>query len=91
VSMPVRTCVGCAERELQATLVRVVVSDGRLVPDRARRAPGRGAYLHPRAECWAAFARRRGPVRSLRHTPTPADRERLVSLLRAGSGTEIER
>lgn len=63
--IPIRTCMGCATRGPQSTLVRVVLDVDRLRPDPARRADGRGGYLHPRAECWARFARRKGRVRSL--------------------------
>ena len=88
---PVRSCVGCGERAPQRTLIRFVAADGELAPDRGRRAPGRGAYLHQRPACWAAFVRRRGPVRSLRRTPAPAERERLVAVLAADGLSEVER
>jgi predicted RNA-binding protein YlxR (DUF448 family) len=59
----------------------MVADAGGLRLDHARREPGRGAYLHPDPECWAMFVHRRGPVRSLRLTPSRADRERLVASL----------
>ncbi len=68
---PIRTCVGCGATAPQADLVRFVADAGTLRLDVARRAPGRGAWLH----------RRRGPVRSLRRTPDRAQRERLVQML----------
>src|SRR5207249_3394989 len=49
------------------------------------RGPGRGAYLHASPECWVAFTRRRGPVRSLGVSPVPAERAALVALLSAGA------
>jgi predicted RNA-binding protein YlxR (DUF448 family) len=79
---PVRTCVGCGARAPQPTLHRFVAErDGGLRADSARRAPGRGAYLHLRAECLRRFARATGAVRSLRRTPTPAARARLAAQL----------
>jgi uncharacterized protein len=78
---PVRTCVGCGGREARAALVRFVAGEDGLVLDPRHRAPGRGAWLHRRPDCWTAFVRRRGPVRSLRRGVTPADRERLVAML----------
>lgn len=87
---PIRTCVGCAERVPQSGLVRFVAGVTGLEVDAPRRMPGRGAYLHRRPECWAAFARRRGPVRSLRATPGRSERERLVAMLSAGPA-EVER
>ena len=76
--VPIRTCVGCGGRDPQPTLIRffATLAVGRSLP-------GRGAYLHPRQECWKAFVRARGPVRSLRATPTPVARERLVAMLTA--------
>jgi len=83
---PVRTCVGCGSRTPQATLVRFASAGGGLALDARRRLPGRGGYLHRDPACWTAFVRRRGPVRSLRATPTVAERERLVSLLAGQEG-----
>jgi predicted RNA-binding protein YlxR (DUF448 family) len=52
--------------------VRLVLVDGRLVIDRARRLSGRGAYIHPRAACLERAARG-GLARSLRHAVRAAD------------------
>ncbi|MGI8596256.1 MAG: YlxR family protein [Thermoleophilaceae bacterium] len=43
--------MGCRQAALQEELLRLAVVDGAAVPDPERRHPGRGAYLHPRAEC----------------------------------------
>ena len=88
---PIRTCVGCGAREPRAALVRFVVSAGELAPDLPARAPGRGAWLHRRPECWDAFARRRGPVRALRATPSAASRARLSTALSAVLTSEVTR
>ncbi|MBI3769495.1 MAG: YlxR family protein [Deltaproteobacteria bacterium] len=66
LSRPVRTCLGCRERDMRAALTRVIARDGRLEVDIAKRAPGRGAWMHARATCIEAFARRGGFVRALR-------------------------
>jgi len=89
---PIRTCVGCGERAPQRTLVRVVAAaDGLALDTPRRRAPGRGAYLHAAPPCWTAFARRRGPVRSLRRTPTVEERTRVVATLAARIAPEVQR
>jgi predicted RNA-binding protein YlxR (DUF448 family) len=66
----VRTCLGCRQRAAKSELLRVVASDRgaglEVVPDPARRAPGRGAHLHPSAECLALALRRRAFPRALR-------------------------
>jgi len=82
-----RTCVGCGQRAPQAELLRLTAASEGLRLDAVRRAPGRGAYLHRAPTCWAAFARRRGPVRSLRLTPGRNERERLLAQLGAAPET----
>ncbi|HET6626125.1 MAG TPA: YlxR family protein [Nocardioidaceae bacterium] len=67
---PVRTCVGCRQRAAKQELLRVVASDQgsgpAVVPDPGRRAPGRGAHLHPTPECLELALRRRAFSRALR-------------------------
>jgi len=63
---PVRTCVGCRARGARLTLLRVVVADGVLVVDHARRMPGRGASVHPDLACVALADKRRAFTRALR-------------------------
>ncbi len=66
----VRTCVGCRQRTTKKELLRVVANEQgagfRLVPDPAGQAPGRGAHLHPTAECLELALRRRAFPRALR-------------------------
>ena len=66
--MPVRSCVGCRERADQADLIRFAAVDGKL--REGRRLPGRGAWLHPRRECFELAVGRKAFSRSLR---TPID------------------
>ena len=87
---PIRTCVGCGARSPQRALVRFVAGPAGLRADGRRRAPGRGGYLHASPECWRAFARRRGPVRSLRVSPAPAERAALVAALAAAEAERGE-
>ncbi len=47
----VRSCLVCRQRAPKHELLRIVWK-GTLVWDRAHGLPGRGAYLHPRAQCW---------------------------------------
>ena len=63
---PVRTCIGCGQRVAQHELLRLVAADGSLLVDPARRAPGRGAYLHLWWDCWRRAERRRSWRRTLR-------------------------
>src|SRR3954454_16918802 len=73
---PQRTCIGCRQRAVATELLRVVSVSGSsplaVVPDPRRRAPGRGAWVHPVAECVELAERRRAFARALRN-PGPID------------------
>ena len=66
MSTPVRTCVGCRVRAGQSALLRVVARDGLLEPDAAAVLPGRGAWVHPSAECVSTAIKRKAFGRALR-------------------------
>ena len=68
VSGPVRTCLGCRRQAMQDQLLRVVADGPGIAVDPRRRAPGRGAYVHPDAGCVAAAVKRRAFGRALRTT-----------------------
>jgi hypothetical protein len=76
--IPQRTCVGCRGRAVQADLLRVVVVGSELVADPARRAPGRGAYVHLDQSCLAQAERRRAWGRALRVT-APLDASAITA------------
>lgn len=79
---PLRTCVGCRQISAQTDLVRLVVVEGQLVLDIVQRHPGRGAYLHPRAECGQQAIARRAFDRAFRlklaAAELPTDWESLI-------------
>lgn len=86
-AVPIRTCMGCGTAAPQAELRRIVRDDtGTVRPDTARRAPGRGGYLHLRADCLGQFARRKGVLRSLRASVDRPARVALVAQLRLEAG-----
>lgn len=45
-SLPVRSCISCRERANPVALIRVVLIDGKVIPDLKGGASGRGAWLH---------------------------------------------
>ncbi|RMG11838.1 MAG: YlxR family protein [Deltaproteobacteria bacterium] len=46
---PIRTCVVCGCRDRKEDLLRIAVDEqGTVIPDLTGRAPGRGAWVHPR-------------------------------------------
>ncbi|MEU4197584.1 YlxR family protein [Kribbella sp. NPDC026611] len=67
-----RTCIGCRKRSSAADLLRTTVSGGLVLPDPGRRAPGRGAHLHPTIECFELAVRRKAFPRAFR-APGPLD------------------
>jgi len=79
---PLRSCTGCGTRAPQSELLRFVAAGPGLALDSGRREPGRGAYLHPNEACWAAFAARKPPLRSLRRSVDRNQRALLVEQLR---------
>ena len=67
--MPVtRTCVGCKERAVKSSLLRLVAVGDVIQPDPQARLPGRGAYLHPDPACLELARRRKAFPRTLRTT-----------------------
>ena len=75
---PERTCVGCRERAPKRDLVRVVRgSDGAVAVDVSRSASGRGAYVHPEAECLRLALAHGAFARALRTGLGPEEAARL--------------
>lgn len=80
----IRTCIGCRAREPKSALIRVVAdpaAPGGCVVDTDRTRPGRGAHIHPRAECVEEAHRRRALARALRIPATGVDIEQMRSLI----------
>ena len=64
--IPMRQCVGCRERKAKKELVRVVRSpEGEISLDFRGKAPGRGAYVCPQAECLRRAIKSRALERGL--------------------------
>ncbi|WP_197502308.1 MULTISPECIES: YlxR family protein [Gordonia] len=87
-------CLGCRQRAGIAELVRVVAPTGasgpRIVVDIAKTMPGRGAWLHPVADCLSAAVRRNAFARALRSPGLVVDQSDLKEVLftRSGDGTD---
>ena len=64
--IPMRQCVGCREMKVKKELVRVVRSpEGEISLDFRGKAPGRGAYVCPQAECLRRAIKSRALERGL--------------------------
>jgi uncharacterized protein len=73
---PERTCIGCRRRAVASALARVALSDGTIVFWGAARPAGRGASLHPNADCLRAALKTGAFARAFRarvEMPTEAD------------------
>ena len=71
--IPQRQCMGCRERKAKRELIRVVRgTDGNVTLDFGGKAPGRGAYICPNAECLKKALRSKALDRSLEVT-TPQE------------------
>ena len=65
-NIPMRQCVGCREMKAKKELVRVVRSpEGDISLDFRGKAPGRGAYVCPQAECLRRAIKSRALERGL--------------------------
>ena len=78
---PIRTCVGCRGRDAQTHLLRIAVTDGRLLFDIQRRIPGRGAYVHRRRACVERATHKGRLGRALRIPPNPSHTSALRQLV----------
>ncbi|SDU37078.1 hypothetical protein SAMN04488548_134763 [Gordonia westfalica] len=78
-------CVGCRQRAEITELVRVVARQRdditTIVIDPAKTMPGRGAWLHARAECISAATRRRAFAAALRTPGLTVDPDDLAEQL----------
>jgi predicted RNA-binding protein YlxR (DUF448 family) len=67
----VRTCVACRKRASRAELLRVVLHDDRLIADDRAVLPGRGAWVHPTAQCLERAVSRGAFPRALKVSGKP--------------------
>jgi len=73
-----RTCIACRQVANKRSLVRVVrASDGFAYVDRTGKVNGRGAYVHPREQCFDEAIRRRKFDHALRIKLQEDDTEKL--------------
>ncbi|MGO2658837.1 YlxR family protein [Mycetocola reblochoni] len=77
---PVRTCIGCRSRSPKSSLLRVVSRGSVVVVDDSASMDGRGAWVHPSAECVEKAITRRAFGRALRIAGT-ADVQNLQNRL----------
>lgn len=87
--IPMRQCMGCRERKPKKELIRVVRSpEGAVSLDFKGKAPGRGAYLCPKADCLKKAVRSKALDRNLEVTVPPEVLEQLSLEMEANHETE---
>ena len=65
--IPQRMCLGCQEVKPKRELIRIVRSpEGEFSVDATGKKPGRGAYICPQMECFAAARKSKGLERSFK-------------------------
>ena len=79
-----RTCVGCKDRAVKSSLLRLVAVGDDILPDPQARLPGRGAYVHPCQACFELACRRRVFPRALR-TAGPLSTDAVAGFLASGN------
>jgi uncharacterized protein len=88
---PVRTCVGCGQRDAQAALVRLRLDAAGRLEVAGGAGGGRGAYVHARPECVAALAKTRLLKRSLHRDVDGAGRRTVIDRLSAAASAASAR
>ena len=83
----VRTCIGCRGARPVSELVRLVLSDGRVVVSVASGRTGRGASIHPLADCVEAACRSGAFGRAFRSRVVPPDPTALLKTLESRAGS----
>jgi predicted RNA-binding protein YlxR (DUF448 family) len=79
---PERTCIGCRRRAVASTLARVALSDGTIVFwGHGSRPAGRGASLHPNADCLRAALKTGAFARAFRARLDMPDEAHLLEQL----------
>lgn len=81
------------QREAKDAMVRIAAVGARVRPDSEARMPGRGGYLHRRAECLVRFERSRvKEFRSLRRKVGLDERREITDSIRSwlASSAQLE-
>jgi uncharacterized protein len=82
LTLPVRSCISCRKRANPSALIRVVLVDGRVIPDIKGGAAGRGAWLHKKC---AEVTIARNAFRFAFKQDTAVDVSELLKFLEAQS------
>ena len=83
--IPMRQCLGCREMKPKRELVRVVRSpEGVVSLDFKGKAPGRGAYICPNADCLKKAVRAKALERAFSAQIPPEVYEKLNEEMEAG-------
>lgn len=82
--IPMRRCVGCMESKPKRELIRIVAAEsGSLHVDTTGKANGRGVYLCPDQNCFAAARKKKAIGRGLEINVTEEELDRVFGELSA--------
>lgn len=85
--IPMRQCLGCREMKPKRELMRVVRSpEGVVSLDLRGKAPGRGAYVCPQADCLKKAIRSKALERNLQVAIPPEVMDSLLSQMEEQHG-----
>lgn len=85
--MPERRCAGCMQSFPKASLIRITAGEGGLVINDPK-APGRGVYLCPKAECARIAVKKNAIARGLKRAVSRQDMEMLTEAITRLSSEE---
>lgn len=85
--IPMRQCLGCREMKPKREMMRVVRSpEGVVSIDLRGKAPGRGAYVCPQADCLKKAIRSRALERNLQVAIPPEIMDTLLAQMEENHG-----
>ena len=80
MTVSIRTCIGCRQRDTAADMVRLSIADARVAVAGAERS-GRGASIHARPACLEKGLRPDVLARAFKQRVTLADAADLLQLI----------
>ena len=81
--IPERSCIACRSKKEQRDLIRLVCSKTGVEIDPKGKAPGRGAYLCSKLECWESGIGQNRLDHALRTKISGENRKSLIEYARA--------
>ena len=78
---PIRTCIACRQQGDKQALTRVVLVDRKVVVDKEKKLPGRGAYIHLSIECISRLREMHRWERAFRCKKDDLDKDQIIAFI----------